>query len=197
MILALPLNINSIAYSPRSIMDPEKPASNSTASKKGKQTSAAASAGSASECKGEASNAPRESAPSGLILKSGRVRLPDKLMEYLNKEASEALYWMPEGESFALNTETAQEQFLDKFFSGTKLSSFLRSISRWYVTSRKCHLLSFSPGRPLSSPILIIPSPLLKSTGASNESSIILLTRMFTLSTTLSSIEARLIWRRK
>lgn len=71
-------------------------------------------------------------APSGLILKSGRVRLPDKLMEYLNKEvASEALYWMPEGESFAFDTEKAPEQILNKFFSGTKLSSFLRSISRW------------------------------------------------------------------
>ena len=75
-------------------------------------------------------NAPRDM-PTGLILKSGRVRLPDKLMEYLNKEVSEALYWMPEGEAFAFHTEKAQEQFLDKFFSGTKLSSFLRSISRW------------------------------------------------------------------
>ena len=70
--------------------------------------------------------------PSGLILKTGRVRLPDKLMEYLNKEvAPEALYWMPEGEAFAFDTEKAQEQFLDRYFSGTKLSSFLRSISRW------------------------------------------------------------------
>ena len=128
MILALPLN-TSIARSPRSIMDPEKPASNSTASKETTHAAATAAAAAISEA-----SAPRESVqPTGLILKSGRVRLPDKLMEYLNKEVSEALYWMPEGESFALNTETAQAQFLDKFFSGTKLSSFLRSISRWCV----------------------------------------------------------------
>ena len=70
--------------------------------------------------------------PSGLILKSGRVRLPDKLMEFLNKEvAPEALYWMPDGESFAIDTEKAQDQLLNQFFRGTKLSSFLRSISRW------------------------------------------------------------------
>lgn len=69
--------------------------------------------------------------PTGLILKSGRVRLPDKLMEFLNKKVSESLYWMPEGESFAIDAGKAQVDFLDKFFSGTKLSSFLRSISRW------------------------------------------------------------------
>jgi len=70
--------------------------------------------------------------PSGLILKTGRVRLPDKLMEYLNKEvAPDALYWMPGGESFALDTEKVQEQILDRYFNGTKLTSFLRSISRW------------------------------------------------------------------
>lgn len=70
--------------------------------------------------------------PSGLILKSGRVRLPDRLMEYLNNDvAPEALFWMPEGESFAIDTEKASEQILNRYFSGTKVSSFLRSISRW------------------------------------------------------------------
>ncbi|CAB9499203.1 expressed unknown protein [Seminavis robusta] len=71
-------------------------------------------------------------APNGLILKGGRVRLPDKLMEYLNKDvAPEALYWMPDGDSFALDTEKAPAQVLTKYFSGTKMTSFLRSISRW------------------------------------------------------------------
>lgn len=41
--------------------------------------------------------------PSGLVLKSGRVRLPDKLIEYLNAGvAPEVLYWQTGGESFSV-----------------------------------------------------------------------------------------------
>ena len=118
-----------ITQSPRSIMDPENTTSKIAAAEEGTRADGVSSSNSAGES-GDASSR-HEAAPKGILLKSGRVRLPDKLMEYLNKEASEALYWMPDGESFALDTETAQEKLLDKFFSGTKLSSFLRSISRW------------------------------------------------------------------
>jgi hypothetical protein len=70
----------------------------------------------------------------GLILKTGRVRLPDKLMEYLNNEvAPDALYWLPGRETFALDMDKVQEQLLNKFFSKTKSASFLRSVSRWWV----------------------------------------------------------------
>jgi len=70
--------------------------------------------------------------PSGIILKGGRVRLPDKLMEYLNKEvAPEVLYWQTGGESFSFDSKTAQTELLDKYFNGTKLSSFTRSLNRW------------------------------------------------------------------
>jgi len=70
--------------------------------------------------------------PSGIILKGGRVRLPDKLMEYLNKEvAPQVLYWQTGGESFSFDSKTAQTELLDKYFNGTKLSSFTRSLNRW------------------------------------------------------------------
>lgn len=62
---------------------------------------------------------------SGLVLKRGRLRLPGKLMEYLNQEvAPEALHWMHEGYSFVLNIEKAQEQFLDIYLDGTKHQVF-------------------------------------------------------------------------
>lgn len=70
--------------------------------------------------------------PSGIILRGGRVRLPDKLMEYLNKEVvPDVLYWQEGGKSFSFDSKTAQAELLDKYFGGTKLSSFTRSLNRW------------------------------------------------------------------
>jgi hypothetical protein len=58
--------------------------------------------------------------PSGVILKTGRLRLPDKLMEFLNKNvAEEVLYWQTGGESFSVDASKAQKDLLDKHFSGT------------------------------------------------------------------------------
>ena len=45
--------------------------------------------------------------PSGLILKSGRLRLPDKMIEYLNKEVvPEVLYWREDGEAFFIDVSS-------------------------------------------------------------------------------------------
>ena len=64
----------------------------------------------------------------------GRIRLPDKLMEYLSKEVlPDTLWWQPDGDGFAFDTEKIQTNFLDKHFRGTKLTSFIRSLNRWYV----------------------------------------------------------------
>jgi HSF-type DNA-binding len=62
----------------------------------------------------------------------GRIRLPDKLMEYLDKEVlPNTLRWLPGGESFVFDTEKIQSTFLDKHFRATKLKSFIRSLNRW------------------------------------------------------------------
>jgi len=62
----------------------------------------------------------------------GRIRLPDKLMEYLSKEVlPDTLWWQPDGDGFAFDTEKIQPNFLDKHFRGTKLTSFIRSLNRW------------------------------------------------------------------
>lgn len=62
----------------------------------------------------------------------GKARLPEKLMEYLNAEvAPEALWWLPNEESFALDSKRVQKEVLDVYFRGTKLPSFIRSLNRW------------------------------------------------------------------
>jgi hypothetical protein len=64
-----------------------------------------------------------EEAPAGLVLKGGRLRLPDKLIEYLNKKvAPEVLYWEPSGDTFSV--------------------SLLRSCALIVVTCCICYLLS-------------------------------------------------------
>lgn len=69
-----------------------------------------------------------------IIQYGGRVRLPDKLVEILNKDfAPEVIWWQPDGECFAFDSSTVQEKILDVWFRGTKLSSFIRSLNRWYV----------------------------------------------------------------
>ena len=61
-----------------------------------------------------------------------RIRLPDKLMEYLNNEVEkDVLWWQPDGDGFAFDSKTMQARFLDKHFEGTKLKSFIRSLNRW------------------------------------------------------------------
>ena len=68
----------------------------------------------------------------GVILRSGRIRLPDKLIEYLSNDVCpEVLYWHASGESFSFDSKTAQTELLDKFFNGSKLTSFVRSLNRW------------------------------------------------------------------
>lgn len=69
--------------------------------------------------------------PKGVILKSGRIRLPDKLMEYLNNQVTSSLYWQPDGQGFSIDCNTVQTELLDKHFHGSKLTSFLRSLNRW------------------------------------------------------------------
>lgn len=67
----------------------------------------------------------------GIILRSGRIRLPDKLIQYLNNEVTPSLFWQPDGQGFSIDCDKIQSELLDQYFHGTKLSSFLRSLNRW------------------------------------------------------------------
>ena len=62
-----------------------------------------------------------------------RIRLPDKLMEYLNGQVEPDVLWWQNDEGFAFDSTRVQTDFLDKHFEKTKLKSFIRSLNRWYV----------------------------------------------------------------
>ena len=47
----------------------------------------------------------------------------------------EVLWWSPHGNGFTVDAELVQEKLLDVHFRGTKLSSLVRSLNRWYVTA--------------------------------------------------------------
>jgi len=73
--------------------------------------------------------------PPGKSRGRGRARLPEKLMGHLNAGvAPSALWWLPGEEAFAIDSSLVQTEVLDVYFRGTKLSSFIRSLNRWYVT---------------------------------------------------------------
>ena len=54
---------------------------------------------------------------------------PQYLMKLLNDEvAPDALWWLPDGEAFALDPLRINERVLDKYFQKTKYSSFIRRL---------------------------------------------------------------------
>lgn len=59
-------------------------------------------------------------------------RLPDKMMcVLLNNMAPDAIWWMENGTSFAMQKEKFQTQILDKYFRGNKFKSMVRNLHRW------------------------------------------------------------------
>jgi hypothetical protein len=61
-----------------------------------------------------------------------RQTFPERLLELLETEDSkEAMWWLPPGDSFAIQPEKFSESILNKFFQGTKLESFTRKLNRW------------------------------------------------------------------
>ena len=63
-----------------------------------------------------------------------RSTFPERLMELLsNQEAKDAMWWLPSGDSFAIQPKKFSESVLNKYFQGTKLESFTRKMNRWYV----------------------------------------------------------------
>jgi HSF-type DNA-binding len=82
--------------------------------------------------KGESELDAKDKKPGGIVIRGGRIRLPDKLMEFLTKSVlPDVLYWQEDGNSFSFDANTVQEKLLDKYFSGSKLTSFARSLNRW------------------------------------------------------------------
>ena len=62
---------------------------------------------------------------------SGLLPFPEKLMILLDgNTVSDAMWWLPDGDSFCIIPTVFAEQVLDKHFSGTKFESFTRKLNR-------------------------------------------------------------------
>jgi HSF-type DNA-binding len=67
-------------------------------------------------------------------INSGLLPFPEKLMSLLDGDkVSDAMWWLPDGDSFCLIPVVFAERVLDKHFQGTKFESFTRKLNRWYV----------------------------------------------------------------
>lgn len=59
-------------------------------------------------------------------------------MKYLNEGTiPKVLWWNPDGNGFSIDADTVQTEFLNQFCHGTKLSSLIRNLNRWYVKGRE------------------------------------------------------------
>ena len=69
---------------------------------------------------------------------SKAATFPEKIMDLLQAGlAPKAIYWLPEGEAIAVDPDNFKDStVISKQFRGNKLSSFVRSLNRWYVSNR-------------------------------------------------------------
>lgn len=65
-------------------------------------------------------------------LETGYMSFPEKIMMLLNKNvASDAMWWLSDGDSFCILPIPFTEKVLDTHFQGTKFESFTRKLNRW------------------------------------------------------------------
>lgn len=65
-------------------------------------------------------------------LSTKRSTFPERLLELLtNGIAKDAMWWLPNGDSFAIQPKKFSDTILNKYFQGTKLESFTRKMNRW------------------------------------------------------------------
>lgn len=73
------------------------------------------------------------------------MSFPEKLMELLNGGTDrQALWWLPEGKSFAIESKRFRKTILAENFQGSKFESFTRKLARWYVTEISTNSSCFS-----------------------------------------------------
>jgi hypothetical protein len=88
-----------------------------------------------------------ESSTLGKHLDVAYRTFPEKLMELLETEAlKDVMWWLTDGEGFALAPQLFSSKVLSPYFYGTKFESFTRKLNRWYVSTPTSDdaLLTFS-----------------------------------------------------
>lgn len=69
---------------------------------------------------------------------AGHLNFPGRLMRVLQSGvAPESIFWLPDGDKFAMHTETV-EDVLVNHFQGAKWMSFTRTLNKWCV-EEDCH----------------------------------------------------------
>jgi HSF-type DNA-binding len=60
------------------------------------------------------------------------VTFPERLMELvMNETDKQALWWLPDGMTFAIHSKKFTKTILAKNFQGSKFESFTRKLARW------------------------------------------------------------------
>ena len=68
------------------------------------------------------------------IVAEDGVTFPERLMELITNETDkEALWWLPGGNAFCINSKKFTKTILANNFQGSKFESFTRKLARWYV----------------------------------------------------------------
>ena len=73
----------------------------------------------------------KATAPSASVSDGAPLNFPCRLMRVLQTEvAPESIFWLPDGDKFALHTENVAE-VLVRHFQGAKWMSFTRTLNKW------------------------------------------------------------------
>lgn len=65
-------------------------------------------------------------------LEKAHFSFPERLFELLEEEKEkDALWWLSDGDAFAIVPKVFPDQVLNKYFQGTKFESFTRKLNRW------------------------------------------------------------------
>ena len=68
----------------------------------------------------------------GVPIVENGVTFPERLMELImNETDKEALWWLPDGNSFCINSKQFSKTILANNFQGSKFESFTRKLGRW------------------------------------------------------------------
>ncbi len=78
----------------------------------------------------------KEKESASKMIKDAELSLsfPERLMDLLESDeenVKKAIWWLPDGDTFAISPNHFSEQILSKYFQGSQFGSFIRKLNRW------------------------------------------------------------------
>lgn len=79
---------------------------------------------------------PKEKESATKMIKDAELSMsfPERLMDLLDSDeeaVKKAIWWLPDGDTFAISPNHFSEQILSKYFQGSQFGSFIRKLNRW------------------------------------------------------------------